>query len=419
MKYYLVGIKGTGMSALAMYLKDLGNEVVGSDDEVEYFTTKGLKEKNIPIYCYNATNIDETFTYIVGLSIDIKNVEFKKIVDNEYEFYYYNNFIATFIDKKMIAVSGTHGKTSTTWFINKLSGISSIVGCGYGVGNGSEYIAVEACEYKNHFHAYTPYLLIIQSLDLDHPDFFKSKRKLFDSYQKMAEKSNIVLINGDHDIAKKIKHQHLYTFGFKDTNDYVIKIIKESVDGYSILLKGNKICRILSVKLYGIYNLYDFVAAYLSCLICKLQVVINDLTLPAKRMKEITYGKTILIDDYAHHPSELKALENSLRMKYPLLPLKVIFQSHTYSRTLKYRKDFKKVLKKFDDVYLMNVFSSKRETENIAYQKKIDRYFKDFKKYNDDVLNLISKDKNEIWIFLGAGLAGEKINNIIKKNENE
>ena len=67
----------------------------------------------------------------------------------------------------------------------------------------------------------------------------------------------------------------------------------------------------------------------------------------------------------------------------------------------------------------MNVFSSKRETENIAYQKKIDRYFKDFKKYNDDVLNLISKDKNEIWIFLGAGLAGEKINNIIKKNENE
>jgi UDP-N-acetylmuramate--alanine ligase len=133
-------------------------------------------------------------------------------------------------------------------------------------------------------------------------------------------------------------------------------------------------------------------------------------------MSSYIYGNSILIDDYAHHPSEIKALYESLRIMYSKYKITCIFQSHTYSRTIRFKKEFKKVLKLFDDVYLLDVFSSAREISDEQMVKKVNRYFKKFKKFNENILNNIKKEKNEVWVFLGAGICNELLEKFKKEH---
>ena len=276
---------------------------------------------------------------------------------------------------------------------------------------------LEACEYKNHYHSYNPELLLILNMDLDHPDFFKNKQDVILSYQGMCDRSKIVLVNGDNSLSKYLFHLNMYTFGFKNDVDYQIKLISESKNGYELLLKGNGLCRFLKCNLVGLHNLYNYVGAYLSCVLCGLKIYQNEsIVLPKRRMSTHIYGNSVLIDDYAHHPTEINALLESLKIKYEGYKINCIFQSHTYSRTLKYKRAFKKVLKKFDNVYLLDVFSSAREKEGDLMQKKVDRYFRKFKKYDDNVLEMINESKNEVWIFLGAGTCNELLEKFKKEH---
>ena len=417
MKYYLVGIKGTGMSSLAIFLKDAGHEVVGSDNGNYYFTVDELKKHNIEIKEYNKNNITNDYIYIIGLSIKKDNVEFNEILKRDLEYYYYNDFIGEFIDKKMIAVSGTHGKTTTCHIVKELSDISYIIGCGNGGCNKSEYFVLEACEYKNHFYSYEPELLLILNMDMDHPDFFKNKKDVINSYQGMCDRSKVVLVNGDEKLSKYLVHSNIYTYGFSEGADYQIKLMESSINGYKFLLKGKGLCRFLKCNLVGIHNLYNYVGAYLACLLCDLKInQYASITLPKRRMTSYKYGNSVLIDDYAHHPTEINALLESLKIKYDGYKIKCIFQSHTYSRTIKYHKEFKKVLKKLDDVYLMDVFSSAREKEGVLMQRRVNRYFKKFKKYDNYVLDSICESNKEVWVFLGAGTCNELLETFKKEH---
>ena len=119
MKYYFVGIKGSGMSSLAIMLKENGNEIIGSDSSEDYFTCQLLYEKGIKILEFNPDNISKDYFYIIGNAYGCDNIEVSKIISNGYEYMYYHNFIGTKLNKRIIACSGTHGKTTTTYFIKK------------------------------------------------------------------------------------------------------------------------------------------------------------------------------------------------------------------------------------------------------------------------------------------------------------
>ena len=106
-KFYLVGIKGTGMSSLALILKDMNNDVVGSDNSTYYFTEDNLINKNIKYYEFNKNNITGNHYYIIGNAYNYDNIEVKEIMDNKYEYMYYSDFIENFFDKK-IGISGTN-----------------------------------------------------------------------------------------------------------------------------------------------------------------------------------------------------------------------------------------------------------------------------------------------------------------------
>ena len=406
------------MSALACFLKDLGNVVRGCDVDKYFFTEDNLENKGIIIDSLNKYLLDRDFVYIIGNTYNDDFEIVKKIKENNIEYYYYHEYIGSKINKEIFAVSGTHGKTTTAKFISQMLNekASYIIGDGSGKGTNSEYLILEACEYKDHFLSYKPKILIINNIELDHPDYFKNIKQVIDSFNKLVKKSDLVLINGDCVNSIKIKGRNIIKVGTKLNNDVIFNFTYNQ-NGSSITIKFSSEIYNIDVNFKGSHLIYNFVMAYVLCLIIGIKPNISNIKFPKRRMDTIKYGSSILIDDYAHHPTEIKALHEYISLTYPNYKTNVIFQPHTYTRTLKLKKEFISSLSLFDNVYLDKVFTSSREKENLYNQLKINKYFKKFNKFNKNILNLVNKENKEVWVFLGAGEANRYIRNILN-NEN-
>lgn len=418
MKYYLVGIKGTGMSSLAKMLYDKGYEVVGSDTNEYYFTEDDLIKRGIKIKLFNEENIIGDAFYIIGCAYDEENIEVSKIFKNNYMYLYYNDFIGSLISLKTIACSGTHGKTTTSYLISKMldEKCNYIIGDGSGKGYDNEWLVLEACEYRNHFLSYSPYIGIITNIEMDHPDFFKTKKDLLKSFQMFATRCKKIVINGDDRNTKYISHNNKITYGFKKKNDAIIKILSTTKKGYYICLKYLNKNYYLKVPFLGRHMIYNFVAAFLITVILDKEYKQNiKLDMPSRRLTTYNFKKAILIDDYAHHPTEINALYNSIKLMYHTFKINVVFQPHTYERTFKFKKEFKRVLNRFDEVYVMDVFTSKREKNDLNKQKTINKIFKNYKSIDKFELAKVGQ-KEEIWLFLGAGNSRKYIKKIINEN---
>lgn len=408
------------MSSLACFLKDLGNIVAGSDVEDYYFTEEALKQKKINIFPFNKNNIKSHYIYIIGNAFDERNVEVREIISNQYEYYYYHNFIGNILEKDLICIAGTHGKTTTASFLSQMlnNNCSYIVGDGSGYGTrNTNYLVLESCEYKDHFLSYNPKIALITNIELDHPDYFENIEQLKKTFSNFSKKAKLLVLNNDELSTKYLKHKNIVTFGFSDDSDYVIKIVEENKDGYKLNIidrNHNNIYKCL-FPFFGKHLIYDFVGGYIICLIIGQYPNIENLKLPKRRMTVYKYGNTILIDDYAHHPTEIKCLKESIEKTYPGQKINVIFQPHTYSRTLKFKKEFKKALENFDKVYLENVFASKREASDYQKDEDVKKYFKKFEKFDNSVIDKININKKEIWLFLGAGIVNQHIFHLLNK----
>ncbi len=408
------------MSALAMLLKDLGNNVVGSDENKEYFTDPLLKEKNIKWYPFGS-KLNNDYIYIISNAYDQTNIDVKNIVDNKFEYYYYHDFIGKKLNKDIIAISGTHGKTTTSTFLKEMlnNKTSFIIGDGSGGGtNKSNLLVLEACEYRDHFLSYNPNILIINNIEMDHPDYFKDINQMINSYQKLVNQSDLVVVNYDDPNVKKLKFKAVLKVGTQKDADVKYYILDETKNKTKVQIIIGKSSYEISVPFVGKHLVYDYVMAYIVCILLGEKPNTTNINLPHRRIEEYQYGNTILVDDYAHHPTEIKSLVETLRKKYPNYKINAVFQPHTYSRTLTLKKEFKEAFDLFDSIYLAKVFTSKRESENIYQQLKINKIFKNYRSFTPKILDLIDKKKFELWIFLGAGTISKYIKELIK-NENE
>lgn len=420
MNYFLVGIKGTGMSALAMLLKDLGNNVVGSDENKEYFTDLLLKEKSIKWHPFGS-NLNNDYIYIISNAYDQTNIDVKSIIDNKFEYYYYHDFIGKKLKKDIIAISGTHGKTTTSTFLKEMlnNKTSFIIGDGSGGGtNKSNLLVLEACEYRDHFLSYKPNILVINNIEMDHPDYFKDINQMLNSYQRLVNQSDLVVVNYDDPNVKKLKFKAVLKVGTQKDADVKYHILDETKDKTKVQIIIGKTSYEISVPFVGKHLVYDYVMAYIICILLGEKPNVTNINLPHRRIEEYQYGNTILVDDYAHHPTEIKALIETLKKKYPDYKINAVFQPHTYSRTLALKKEFKEAFDLFGSIYLAKVFTSKRESENVYQQLKINKIFKNYRSFTPKILDLIDKKKFELWIFLGAGTISKYIKELIK-NENE
>src|SRR5699024_7997252 len=171
--YHFVGIKGTGMSALAHILHDAGEKVQGSDVDQYFFTEDALRKKNIPMLPFSKDNIKEDYVVIAGNAFPDHHEEIKEAKRKGVKLYKYHDFLGEILNKyTSIAVTGVHGKTSTTCLLSHVLEenfpVSYLIGDGTGLGSAdSEYFAFEACEYRRHFLAYEPDYAIITNLDYD------------------------------------------------------------------------------------------------------------------------------------------------------------------------------------------------------------------------------------------------------------
>ena len=391
MNYFLVGIKGTGMSALAMLLKDLGNNVVGSDENKEYFTDPLLKEKNIKWYPFGS-KLNNDYIYIISNAYDQTNIDVKSIIDNKFEYYYYHDFIGKKLKKDIIAISGTHGKTTTSTFLKEMlnNKTSFIIGDGSGGGtNKSNLLVLEACEYRDHFLSYKPNILVINNIEMDHPDYFKDINQMLNSYQRLVNQSDLVVVNYDDPNVKKLKFKAVLKVGTQKDADVKYHILDETKDKTKVQIIIGKTSYEISVPFVGKHLVYDYVMAYIICILLGEKPNVTNINLPHRRIEEYQYGNTILVDDYAHHPTEIKSLIETLKKKYPDYKINAVFQPHTYSRTLTLKKEFKEAFDLFDSIYLAKVFTSKRESENIYQQLKINKIFKNYRSFTPKILDLI------------------------------
>jgi UDP-N-acetylmuramate--alanine ligase len=185
MKYYFVGIKGTGMSALALIIKDLGNEVVGADINKPLFTEKELLNNDIVIESLDDMHYQDCDIIVVG------NTFVDKFTFDNKEVMTYQELLSYIADKYYsIAVCGTHGKTTITNMIKHV--LSDIDNVSYLVGDGtgkaykdSKYFVFEACEHRDHFLSYFPDMIVCDNVDYDHVEYFKTKRQYIQSKIKM------------------------------------------------------------------------------------------------------------------------------------------------------------------------------------------------------------------------------------------
>lgn len=422
-KFHLIGIKGTGMCSLASILQDLGYDVQGSDYIKDYFTTNILKERNIRILEFDPKNITSDKKYISSLAYDISNPEIKEVLLKGYDLKYYNDFINDFFKGLRIGISGTHGKTTVTTIVKTLlpkDKTTFLIGDGQGGGvKDNVYFVFEACEYKNHFHKYKYDYLVINNIELDHPDFFPSIEEVVNSFQEVSNRTQFLVLNGDDPNCENIIHNNKTTFGLGKHNDIKGKIISQDKNGYQISVSFFGEERIYVIPHQGEFMVYNFLAAlsvyYLLDLdLDEIQEKIFEFKRPLRRMEEYYHFDNIIIDDYAHHPTEIRQCLRAIKQKYPNKQLIVIFQPHTYSRTLALLNDFISSFEAADQLFLEKTFTSVREKYDPDLEKYIAKQFKKAYRFNLQNFKKIKGYQNSVILFLGAGDVNRYIQQLIK-----
>ncbi len=379
MKYYLIGIKGAGMSALGLILNDLGYNVVGYDDEKSYqFTEDKLKERGIKVYTEPNSEVDENTIIVRSSAIKDDHVEMQKALELDLKVYEYNEMLgklANIFD--LITIAGCHGKTTTTSMMAHVLG--NIVGCNYLIGDGTGFASkenkkfiIEACEYRRHFLVYEPDYAVITNIDLDHVDYFKDINDVIDAYTEYANKaSKMVIACGDDPYTRVLElNKPLFYYGLGEDNDIVAKDVEYTSEGtsFDVFVEGNYYGH-FDLPLYGKHMLLDALAVIAVCSYERLEAkaVAKELKTFSganRRFSETIINDTIVVDDYAHHPNEVKATIKAAKQKYPDKKIVAVFQPHTFSRTEEFSEDLVKVLNNADYSFILDIFPAREKQED-------------------------------------------------------
>lgn len=395
-RIHFIGIGGISMSGFAEYLHNIGFKVSGSDSHKSK-NTDHLIELGIDVFIgqrpANITPDIELVVFTAAIMED--NEEFMEVKKQGIP--YLNR--AEMIGQLMlnfddaIAVSGTHGKTTTTSMLSliflegdldptiSVGGILDAIGGNIRMGN-SEHFITEACEYTNTFLEFYPKRSIILNVDEDHLDFFKDLadiRNSFHLFAKRLPKDGQLFINGEIDRYEELTGDldcEIFTYGiidpaYKKTDrayDYAadhIKFDNMSSGSFDLYYKGQYVDHIL-LNVIGIHNISNSlpaigVAMQVGIPMEKIKKALLTFT-NSKRRFELkgSIGGVTIIDDYAHHPTEVTATLIAAQ-KYPHKNLWCVFQPHTYSRTKQHLKAFAKSLALADKIVLADIYASREK----------------------------------------------------------
>ncbi|SDZ28914.1 UDP-N-acetylmuramate--alanine ligase [Evansella caseinilytica] len=415
--YHLIGIKGSGMSALAQILSDMNYNVQGSDVEKVFFTQKPLEQKGIPLLPFQKENIQEKSTIVASAAYNEENIEIRTAMEKQIPVYPYPQFLGEFIQQfTSIAVTGSHGKTSTTGLLSHVlqaaKPTSYLIGDGTGKGEeNSEYFVFEACEYRRHFLNYHPDYAIMTNIDFDHPDYFEDIEDVYEAFQEMAmQVKKAIIACGDDRYLQRLNAQvPVVYYGLNEENDFCAKNIRSDHDGthFDVFVRSS-FYGAFTIPGYGKHNVLNALAVIALCDYEQIDIEVVQSQIQSfkgvkRRFSEKQLGGQILIDDYAHHPTEISVTIDAARQKYPEREIVAVFQPHTFSRTKTFLDEFAESLKKADRAYLCDIFSSARERSGeLTIHALIDK-IPGAALLTEETIHLLEKHETAVILFMGAG----------------
>lgn len=416
--YHFVGIKGSGMSALALILHGEGYRVQGSDVDKYFFTQDELEKRQIPMFVFDEKNITEGLTIIAGNAFADDHEELVKARELNLPIYRYHHFLGTLIDNyTSIAITGSHGKTSTTGLmshtLSHLAPTSYLIGDGTGFGDEkASYFALEACEYRRHFMAYQADYAIITNVDFDHPDYYSDIEEVFAAFQDFANQTRKAIVAWGNDVyLRKLQVDiPIYYYGLDDTADVYADNIQLHPEGanFDVYIKGEKFGN-FRVPSLGEHNVLNALAVIT---VLKLEgfsasAIAEHLATfggVKRRFSETKIDELVIVDDYAHHPTEITATIKAAKQRYPHKQCVAIFQPHTYTRTKALLNEFADALNTADVVYLADIFESAREkTGDIKIDDLAHRISKFEHLIEFNHLEPLMYYKDAVLVFMGAG----------------
>lgn len=419
MKYYCIGIKGSGMATLACLLSDLGYEVSGYDDTKDFkFTEKGLKLRNIDIYYDHTKEIDENTIITASKAFSLEHPELKRIRDLGYIITPYNEIIGDLTNKfRTVSVTGTHGKTTTSSMISYI--IDNTIGCNYFIGDGrghankeNELFVIESDEFNKHFLAYHPSISVCTNIELEHTECYDGLEDIVNTFSKFLNKSKeLNVVCGDNENIRKINFSNNTIFyGFNEDNEYVVKNVEVMGDGtHFSIYHNNELIDNFMVPVYGKHMALNATAAiiicnYLNIDINKTKELFKNFKNAERRFQEEVVGDNIIIDDYAHHPTELRVTLEAAKAKYKDKDIIAIFKPNTYSRTKDFYNDFAEALDIADYPFITNIDSNREKQEDyegITSELIINNSKKCKLLLEDDINELVSH-KGNVYVFMSC-----------------
>ena len=440
---HLIGIGGVSMSAIAETLYNWNYIVTGSDASQSELTDRlnmhGIKTtighdlenaKKADLIIYSAAIKNEDPEMVIAKENNIPTIgrgEFVGLLTQKY--------------KEAICVAGTHGKTTTTSMISicfvdahkdptvQVGAILKNIGGNYVIGN-SDYFILESCEYKENFLKFFPNTGIILNIDNDHLDYYKTFDNVVNAFKRFSlliEDNGLLVTNADDKncyALKDIVHCNFLSYGIENEDaDFVAKNISYDKNGFSSfdVYKKQTLLGRISLSVAGRHNILNALACITTCDyygidITSIQKSLKSFTGASRRLEyKGEINSCTIIDDYAHHPTEIIATAKAIKNK-EYNKSWVVFQPHTYSRTKEHLTAFAESLLDFDNIILLDIYAA-RETNTFDIsskdlQDKINSlspnkaiYMPDF----DEVVSYLKENikENDIIITLGAGTVTE------------
>lgn len=449
---YFIGIKGVGMTALAILLKEMGIQVSGSDVPDVFQTDQILRQHKIPVVTpFETSNVPPNADLVIatGAHGGLSNPESIQAQKLGLQVIMHGKALGMIMDLTYgISIAGCHGKTTTSAMIAYLLqhahrdpsyaiGCASINGLGAGghFGKGKHFIA-EADEYITspgsditpRFFWQNPRIAVMTNIEYDHPDAYKSIDEVENAFLQFANKipKNGLLVAGTDNksvqkvLAKLTPSIPRLTYGFSPKANY--RIINIKLSSYRTtfnLIHHNLLLGEFALSIPGLHNILNatgaiIVSKYLGLNISDITEGLKLFSGTKRRFEKIgERGSILLFDDYAHHPSEIIATLKGAAQWFPHQRIIVIFQPHTYSRTQAFLADFSKAFHQSPNITLItDIFASAREKVNNTINspdlvKAIKKYKSDayYVPQKDDCIHFLSQNikPNDVIITLGAG----------------
>ncbi len=430
---YFLGIGGIGMSALARYFKTIGKNVAGYDKTKTKLTTS-LEDLGIDIHYQDSVgnirskyynNARTLVVYTPAIPNDCRELAYFK--NNGFDILKRSEVLGLITDNTYsLAVAGTHGKTTTSTILGHLlyfcdvkltaflGGISENYNSNL-ILNGDEVSVIEADEFDRSFLTLSPDLACITSMDADHLDVYGDEASLHKSFKDFKTK---IKTNGKLFVKNGLPINGL-TYGIEDDSDFSAQNVRIENGIYVFDVKTPETTHEnISFNLPGRHNLSNALVAFVmaleyGCNVNKLKEAMVSFKGVQRRFSyQIKTDKLVYIDDYAHHPEEIKAVHQAVREMYPLDKVAIVFQPHLFSRTQDFAQDFADSLSQFDEVNLLDIYPARElPIEGVTSQWLKSLMTLDNTKIIDkkEIVSCFKKSKAKVFLTLGAGDIGAEV----------